>query len=160
MAIGGVRSFTVIIAVQVEVLPPASVAFRVTVLLPSVAQVNVLGDNDSVKLQLSVLTLSTVDGGTIMVPLAPRLTIAFLHFATGGVTSFNVTVNEQLAVLPPSSAVRVTTTNELCPVRVVLGGGVWVTVIKPVAVQLSLRKTGAQEPTVPIQVALAVISSM
>lgn len=93
------------------------------VFMPTLEQLSVLGVTIS-KEQLSVLTLSIKAGNIVTVPLAPRLTDALLHLATGGVTSFNVTVKEQLVWLPPSSAVKVTTTEELCPLRVVLGGGV------------------------------------
>ena len=151
-AVGVELSMIVNLAVQVDVLPPTSVALRVTILRPRVVQLNWLGVSERVNPQLSVLTLSTVAGGTVTLPVEPRPIVAFLHLATGGVTSFKVTVKLQLAVLPPSSAVRVTTTEALCPERMVLGGGDCVTMMEAVGVQLSLTNVELQKPTVPEQV--------
>ena len=149
-------SFTITMAVQVAVLPPASVALSVTVLKPILEQVNILGVTIKENEQLSVLPLFTVAGSKVKLPLIPKFTDPLLHFATGGVWSFNVTVKKQLAMLPlPSVAVKVTNTEALCPNKLVVGGGVWLTVIVPAGVQLSLKETGAQVPTVPEQVPFA-----
>ena len=151
-------SLTVTLAVQTEVFPPASVARKVTLFKPMLAQVNVLRVSDNVKVQLSVLPLFTAEGATVTVPLASRLAVMFLHLATGGVTSFKVTVKEQAAVFPlPSLAVKVTRADVLCPTSAVLGAGVWVTVIEPDAVQLSLNEAGFQVPTVAEQFTPAVL---
>ena len=132
-------SFTITMAVQVAVLPPASVALSVTVLKPILEQVNILGVTIKENEQLSVLPLFTVAGSKVKLPLIPKFTDPLLHFATGGVWSFNVTVKKQLAMLPlPSVAVKVTNTEALCPNKLVVGGGVWLTVIVPAGVQLSL----------------------
>ena len=134
----------------------AGLAFSVTVLMPRLEQVNVFGVSVRENKQLSVLTLFTNDTGTKTVPLTPRLTVVFLHLATGGVWSFSVTVKLQLLALPrPSLAVNVTSEVALWPVSIVLAGGVWVTVIEPASVQLSLREVGDQAPTVPEQVPFA-----
>ncbi len=155
-AVGGVLSLIVTLAVHVAELPPASVALSVTVLMPIWEQLNMLGVTIKEKKQLSVLPLFTDAGSKVKLPLTPKFSDTFLHFATGGVKSFKVTVNEQLAaLLLPSLAVSVTNAEALCPVKLVVGGGVWVTVIDPLGVQLSLKETGAQEPSVPEHVPFA-----
>ncbi len=155
-AVGAVLSLIVTLAVQVAVLPPASVALSVTVLMPILEQLNILGVTINENEQLSVLTLSTEAGSKVKLPLTPKLIDTLLHLATGGVKSFKVTVNEQLAMLLlPSLAVSVTNTEALCPVKFVDGGGVCVTVIDPLGVQLSLKERGAHVPNVPEHVPLA-----
>lgn len=109
LAVGPVMSRTVTFAVQVDVLPPTSVALNVAVCTPICEQLNVLGVSVKVREQLSEEPLFTVIAGTVTEPFAPRLAVTFLHFATGGFTSLTVTVALQVAVLPfPSLAVRVT----------------------------------------------------
>ena len=155
-AVGAVLSLIVTLAVQVAVLPPASVALSVTVLMPILEQLNILGVTINENEQLSVLTLSTEAGSKVKLPFTPKLIDTLLHLATGGVKSFKVTVNEQLAMLLlPSLAVSVTNTEALCPVKFVDGGGVCVTVIDPLGVQLSLKERGAHVPNVPEHVPLA-----
>jgi len=97
---GGVTSLTITTAVQVDVLLLPSVARSVTVLLPILAQVKVLGVSRSVKLQLSVLILLTEAGATVTEPLAPRFAVKFLQRATGAIKSRTVTLAVQLLELP------------------------------------------------------------
>ena len=80
-AVGPDASFTFTLAVQVLLLPAASVACSVTVFKPIFMQVKELGVSDNVKVQLSVLPLFTEDGNTWMKPLGPKLAVTFLHFA-------------------------------------------------------------------------------
>jgi hypothetical protein len=124
--------------------------------MPMLKQLKVFGVRLSVNVQLSELPLFTKAGATVTVPFVPKLAVTFLQRAVGKVTSFRVTVKEQLLVLPlPSLAVRVTSSESLWPLKTVPAGGVWVTVIRPLAVQLSLKEAGLQVPTVPVQEALA-----
>src|SRR5690606_7063952 len=87
---GGLLSFTVTVAVQVETLPHTSRTVRITAqFVPMLAQVKVLGVTVIVSgLQLSVLPLSISAGVIVALPLPSRYTVMFLHLATGGVTSF------------------------------------------------------------------------
>jgi len=74
----------------------------------------------------------------------------------GGVTSFKVTVNVQLAEFPlPSLAVSVTFSKSLWPFNAVVGAGNCVTV--GFALQLSLKVAGVYAPTTPAQLAFAAI---
>ena len=155
---GAVTSLTVILAEQVAVFPPASVARSTTLFGPMFAQLKVFGVSESVKLQLSELPLLTAEGATVTVPVMAKLAVMFLQRATGSVTSFSVTVKEQAAVFPfPSLAVKVTNVEALWPVNTVDGLGFWLTAIKPDAVQLSFTETGVQVPRVLEQLELAVI---
>ena len=59
----------------------------------------------------------------------------------GGVTSSRVTVKVQVEVFPlPSFAVRVTVWDALCPLKTVLGAGLWEAV--GLGLQLSLSDAG------------------
>ena len=86
-AVGLVTSLTVTLAVQVRVFPLASVAVKVTTLMPKLAQVKVDGVRVKLKLQLSELPLFTAVGGTVIEPLAPRFAVTFLHNAVGKIKS-------------------------------------------------------------------------
>ena len=84
----------VTVAVQVPILLLASLALSVTVLAPTLAQVNVFG----VRLKLggfeqaSVLPLLIALAGTVTEPPGATVYVAFLHFAAGLVISLTVTV--------------------------------------------------------------------
>jgi hypothetical protein len=106
---GGCTSLTVTVKVQVAVLPVASVAVEVTVVVPT-------GKNEP-----EAGTAATVTPGQLSVAFTAKFTTAphwlgsllTVIFAgqviTGGCTSFTVTVNVQVAVLPAASvAVAVT----------------------------------------------------
>lgn len=158
-AVGAPLFNTVTTAVQLAVLPAPSVAVKVTVFGPRLAQVKVFGFSARVKPQLSNVPLFTADGLTTTNPPAPMLTVAFLQSAVGGVTSFNVTVNVQLLVLFRSSrAVKVTNVAVLWPISMVEGAGDCVTRMEAGGVQLSLNTTGDQEPKALEHDALAGIS--
>ena len=92
-AVGPVKSRIVNLAVQPAVLPPESVAFKVTVLIPTSEQLKVLGLRDKLNPQLSELPLFTADADTVTVPFGPKLTTAFLHLAMGRIGSFTVTTH-------------------------------------------------------------------
>jgi hypothetical protein len=106
MAVGALMSFKFTTALQVAMLPDASVALSITVLLPTLEQLNVPGVVVSVKLQLSVLPLLMTEGIKVAVPLVPRMRVAFLHNILGGVTSLTVTLKEQEAVWPLAAVTK------------------------------------------------------
>ena len=150
--VGGVTSFNVTVIVHVEVLPLPSLAVSVTVwaVLWPVRIVAATGLWITVGegLQLS-LKLAAIRVPTIPWQLVLAATVAFGgQVIEGGVTSFNVTVSVQLAVLPlPSLAVSVTVWALLWPVRTVLDEGLCVT--EGLALQLSLNDAGLYDPTWP-----------
>ena len=110
MITGKVLSITVMIWLQVLVLPEASVARQVRVIVPvplhppnEFTSVEVIVDVE----QTSVAVAVPVAAGNVLV-LHCRVTFAG-HVITGGTLSDTVTVNVQVAVLPqPSVAVAVT----------------------------------------------------
>ncbi len=109
-ATGSVVSETVTVLVQVLLLPFTSVTVSVTVLGPTLAQVNVVGVADSeAMLQLSELPLFTSAAVMATEPPPPRMTVMFWQTATGSVESATVTVLVQVLLLPFTSVtVRVT----------------------------------------------------
>ena len=109
MAVGGVTSRTVTVAVQVAVLPLPSLAVNVTVFAPKFAQVKLVADRPKLGVpQLSVEPLLICDAVILALPPL-KFTVMFWQLAVGGVTSRTVTVAVQVAVLPlPSLAVNVT----------------------------------------------------
>jgi len=106
-ATGAMSSITVTVAVQESKLPAASCTRRVIVFAPRFAQVKVrlaapLIRRD-VMPQLSVLPPSTAKA-VIVGEL--RLTVMFLHTATGGTSSTTVTVAGHSSGLPAASSTR------------------------------------------------------
>ena len=88
VATGATLSFTVTTAVQVAVLPAPSVTVSVTLLVPTFAQVNKLGEASSDEIpQLSVLPLLIAEPVMPALPLGFRFTLMFWQVATGGVMS-------------------------------------------------------------------------
>ena len=101
LATGRIVSTIVTVAVQVEVLPLLSVTVKVTVLAPTLAQVKLLGDTDSVAMpQASVDPLLSCDPVTLTVPEAFRYFVRFWQLATGRTVSITVTVPVHVEVLP------------------------------------------------------------
>jgi hypothetical protein len=146
---GGSVSLTVTVNEQVPVLPVASVAVHVTVVVPTAKKEPDAGTQDTVTPgQLSVAVATKVTTA----PQSPGsfdTVIGAGHVMTGASVSLTVTVNEQLEVLPlPSSAVQVTVvvpTEKLEPdagTQVTVGAGLQLSVA--VAVKLT---TAAQVPT-------------
>jgi hypothetical protein len=104
IAVGGVTSTTVTVAVQVDEFPLPSVTVSVTVLAPTLAQVNDDGDTLNVTApQTSELPLFTWAAVMVAVPEELRLTVIFWQLATGGVTSTIVTVAVQVDEFPFTS---------------------------------------------------------
>jgi hypothetical protein len=101
--VGGVTSFTVTVAVQVEVLLEPSVTVRITVLLPILEQLKEEGATatDS-EIQLSVELLFT-SAAAIDAVFPVRLTDTLRQLATGGVTSWTVITAEHVLLLPEAS---------------------------------------------------------
>ena len=95
---------TVTVAVQLEVLPDASLTVSNTVLLPTLLQLKLFGLTVSgvTVPQLSVLPLFTCEGVTVAVPLKPNETVTLWHIAAGGVLSKTCTVaaHDELFPLP------------------------------------------------------------
>jgi hypothetical protein len=109
VTVGGVMSFTVTVEVQVDVLPEASVTVRVTVLVPTLEQSKL--DLDKAKVtgeQLSKLPLSILEGSSVAVPLAARLSVNGLHAAVGGVWSTRFKRKLVLSILPQISVAVIT----------------------------------------------------
>jgi hypothetical protein len=105
IAVGGVTSCIVIVDVQVEVLPEASVTERLTVCVPTSAHVYAMlvGRNVNVPPQLSVEPLFIWAAVTVALPEPSRVAVTSWHVATGGVASFTVTVAVQVAIFPDAS---------------------------------------------------------
>jgi hypothetical protein len=140
--VGAVVSTTVIVAVQVVLLPAASVAVIVTVFAPNAATAPAAGDWVTVTLpQLSFATTPAVTSGISAAQLAPASTVWFAaHVAmTGAVASLTVNVAVQLVVLPAASATVIVTV--VAPIAAVEpAAGTCVTDVTP---QLSFVTTPA-----------------
>lgn len=143
---GLVTSFTITLNVHVDCLPEASVAVYVTAVVPM--EKNCAG---SLVLVIVTAQLSVAVGGVhvTFAPQTPRVASAFTVIVegqpviTGFVTSFTITLNEQVDCRPEASvAVYVTTvvpTEKNCPGALLLvmlttqlsvtAGGVHVTVV-------------------------------
>jgi len=99
MATGGVTSSTVTTALQVVVLPPTSLTCRVTVLGPTLAQVNAFGVTVKLAIpQLSELPLSTSAPVIDTLPVASSCTVISWQTATGGTMSSSVITTISLLV--------------------------------------------------------------
>src|SRR5260370_38587465 len=101
LASGLVTSLTVTVALQVELLPWPSLAVRVTMLAPILAQVKEFGLTET---RLTVPQLSEPDrktsaGAIEAVPEASRGRVMFLQAIDGGVVSFTVKVAVQVLLL-------------------------------------------------------------
>jgi hypothetical protein len=153
MATGGVTSCTVIMDVQVEVLPFASVTERLTVCTPVFAQVyeTLAGRNVRVPPQLSEEPLFISAAVTVTLPDPSRVAVTLRHTAVGGIISCTVTTEVQVAVLPLTSVtVRVTVLGPRL-VQVKLAG---ITENKRVPVQLSVELSLTSTPvTNPVPIA-------
>ena len=102
--VGAMLSTTVTVATQIDALPAASVTVRVTLLSPTLAQVNVPLLIASVKpVQLSEEPPSTSAGTMLALPEAFRLIVMSSHTAVGVWSSSTVTVKLHTAMLPPAS---------------------------------------------------------
>lgn len=101
IATGGVMSFTVTVAVQVETFPFTSVTVNVTVFAPTFEQEKLFGDTliEAIP-QLSELPLLTWAAVIVAAPEAFRLTEILRHKAVGGTLSTTVTVDKQVATFP------------------------------------------------------------
>ena len=111
MAVGGVASATVTVALQVLVLPCPSFTVSVTVFMPMLLQVKVLGEMlpRLTVPQLSLDRLLTSAAVMLAVPPAPRFLTKSRHKALGAIWSATVTVAVQVPVLPLAPVtVRVT----------------------------------------------------
>jgi hypothetical protein len=110
IAVGGVTSFTVTVAVQVDEFPFTSVTVSVTVFAPVLAQVNEEGETDSEAIpHASVEPLFTCAAVIVAFPDEFKSTDIFWQIAVGGVTSTTVTVAVQVEVFPFTSVtVKVT----------------------------------------------------
>ncbi len=102
IAVGGVTSCTVIVDVQVAVLPEASVTERLTVCAPTSAHVYVTlaGDRAKGAPQLSEEPLFIWAAVTVTLPEPSRCAVTLRHDAVGGVLSCTKIVEEQVDVLP------------------------------------------------------------
>src|SRR6185503_14790264 len=88
-AVGATSSFTVTVAVQVELLPFTSVTVSVTVFGPTLAQVKVLGVTLRLAMpQASLLPLFTWAAVIVALPVASRFTVMFWQTAVGATSSF------------------------------------------------------------------------
>ena len=97
-------SSTVIVAVQVEVFPLASVTVNSTWFVPVPEQSNVLGVMEtSTMAQLSVEPLFTSAASTTAFPLASNATVTSWQRAVGGVLSSTVTSAVQVETFPFAS---------------------------------------------------------
>lgn len=110
VTVGFWLSTTLTTAVHVAEFPPKSVTVRVTVLLPTFAQVNDVGLATMLAIaQLSVLPLPMLAAVILAVPVPLSTTVRFWQTAVGGVVSKTVTVAVQVLVFPfTSSAVNTT----------------------------------------------------
>src|SRR5258708_4808618 len=100
LAVGGVLSTTVTVAVQVATFLLLSVTVKVTVFGPTLAQVKVFGLTLRLLMpQISLLPPSTSAAASVPLPAPSRTTVAALHLAVGGVLSTTVTVAVQAASL-------------------------------------------------------------
>src|SRR5262249_14158505 len=107
--VGGSESFTVIFSEQLAVLPAASNTVQWTVMVPT-------GKKSPERWSHSSFTTPQLSSnGTLKVTVAPHLPGSLFTVMSagqkifGGWVSFTVTVNEQVAVLPPASvAVQLT----------------------------------------------------
>ena len=109
-AIGATLSSTVTTAVQLEVLPLASVTVSTTLLAPTLEQ-SKLETSMVVEAipQASLEPPSTSAAVMEALPLASNCTVMFWHTAVGAILSSTITVDVQLALLPFTSVtVRVT----------------------------------------------------
>src|SRR6218665_1727399 len=101
VATGLIVSVTVTVAVAVLMLPLLSVTVKVTVLAPTFAQVNELGDTLKVAMpQASVLPLLTWAAVMLTVPAAFKYFVIFCEVATGLIVSITVTVAVAVLMLP------------------------------------------------------------
>lgn len=97
-------------AEQVLLLPDGSVAVKMTVLVPTLAQVKVLGLTVAVNgPQASVVPRPITEAPMLPLPDPFNWTVALVQTATGGVTSMTVTMAEQVDVLPLPSVMVSTT---------------------------------------------------
>ena len=100
-AVGGVTSFTVTVAVQVDEFPFTSVTVNVTVFAPVLAQVNEEGETDNVAIpQASELPLLICAAVIVAEPDEFKFTEIFWQIAVGGVTSLTVTNAVQVDEFP------------------------------------------------------------
>ena len=109
-ATGGTLFSTVTIAVQVLEFPFTSVTVKVTVLVPTSAQVNILGDATKVSIpQASVLPPSISAPVMVAIPLTSNCTVISWQIAVGATLSSTVTVAVHVLELPFTSVtVKVT----------------------------------------------------
>ena len=111
--VGAVTSLTVRVAVQVELLPAASVAVRVIVFAPRTAAEPAAGDCVTVTVpgQLSVAVVPATKSGTTAAHVeSTEMVWSAAQVIDGPLVSLTVIVTEHWAVLPAASvAVRVTT---------------------------------------------------
>src|SRR5436190_15755446 len=103
--VGAVTSCTVTVALHVPVLPLPSLAVRVTVFGPILAQVNEFGVTETrfTVPQLSEPEEKTSAGTIEAVPAALSGTVMFLQAIEGGWLSVTVTVKLHVAVAPTES---------------------------------------------------------
>ena len=112
IATGAVTSWTVTVANPVFTFPLLSVTVKVTVLVPKLAQVNVLGETDNNALlipQASVEPLLIWAGIILAVPALFNCTVMFCVTTIGLIVSITVTVAVAVEeLLLPSVTVNVT----------------------------------------------------
>jgi hypothetical protein len=159
--LGDILSTTVTSDVQVPVFPLPSLAVKVTIFVPALLQLKLLGTK-LCKLtvpQLSLPEANILEIGILALPKLERKTVAGWQLIIGRVTSFNVTKKVHIFELPlPSFAVKVTVCAALCPVNKVVASGLCDSVI--VVAQLSLFDTKEYAPMALWQVAFALIVTL
>ena len=122
-ASGALVSMTVTVALQVLLLPEGSLTVRTTVLVPTLAQVKVVGVAlRELTAQLSVEPASTLAAVMLAMPRGLRKTVMFWQMVLGSVVSATVTVALQVPVLPLASVTESVTVlaPKLAQVNVVL----------------------------------------
>ena len=139
--VGKIVSVTVTTAVPVFTLPFTSVTVNVTVLVPTLAQVNVDGFTVTVAiLQLSVEPLFICEAVILAVPDAFKATEMFCVNTVGRTVSANVTVNELVAVVLYESV----TVTVIVAVPVWLAAGVTTTDLVPFVPENTILALGTK----------------
>ncbi len=103
IAVGGIWSVTVTLAVQPDELPEASAAVKVALFAPRLEQSNRSGTTVLETIAQLSLLLSSTSAGTIEAVVVFNDMVIFLHIAVGGVSSSTVTMAMQFDEFPKAS---------------------------------------------------------
>jgi hypothetical protein len=110
MATGATLSSTVIVVVQVLLLPFTSVTVKTSVFAPTSEQTKAVWLKLKLAIaQLSLLPLSTADAVVLPLPVLLSWTVTFWQSAVGAIRSWIVTVPLQVLLLPLTSVTVKTT---------------------------------------------------